>query len=89
MDSVVSLKEYNELKSIMLDIKEMVSTLVNQDRQELLTPKEVCKILKIGRSTYQRYVDAGVLEQIQIGKNNSRAYVKRLELERLIDEGKL
>ena len=88
-DDTISLKEYKELKSIVLDIREMVSKLVDQSVQELLTPKEVCEILKIGRSTYQRYADAGIFKQIQIGNNNSRVYVKRLEIERLIDEGKI
>lgn len=88
-NDTISLKEYNELKSIALDIKEMLSRLVNEAGKELLTPKEVCEILKIGRSTYQRYVDAGIFDQIQIGHNNSRVYVRRLEIEKLIDEGKI
>lgn len=47
-NDTISLKEYNDLKSIVLDIKEMVSRLVNEAGKELLTPKEVCEILKIG-----------------------------------------
>jgi hypothetical protein len=84
---------YNELKSIMLDTNEKISKvysiLTDEAGKKLLTPKEVCGILKIGRSTYQRYVDAGIIEQIHIGNNNSRVYVKRSEIERLIDEGKI
>lgn len=89
MNDTISLNNYIELKSIILQVREMVSKLVDQAGQELLTPKEVCEILKIGRSTYQRYVDAGIFEQIHIGNNNSRVYVKRVEIERLIDEGKI
>ena len=83
---------YNELKSIMLDTNEKISKvysiLTDEAGKELLTPKEVCEILKIGRSTYQRCVNAGIIVQSHIGSNNSRAYVKRSEIERLIDEGK-
>lgn len=77
------------MKSIMLDIREKVSALVDEAKKELLTPNEVCQRLKIGRSTYQRYVDAGIIKQIHIGNNNSRAFVERSEIERLIDEGKV
>ena len=93
MGDTISRREYNELKSILLDTNEKVSKvyakLVDEAGKELLTPNEICRMLKVGRSTYQRYVDAGIIEQIHIGNNNSRVYVKRSEIERLIDEGKI
>lgn len=82
--------DWNELKSMILEIGEGVKKLTDAANEELLTPTEVCRILKISRNTYQRYIDAKVFGQIKVGKNkNSRVFVKRSELERLIDEGKM
>lgn len=82
--------EWNELKSIVLEIREGVRRLTDEAGKELLTPTEICKILKISRNTYQNYVNDGVFEQVRIGKNkNSRVFVKRSDIERLIDEGKI
>jgi hypothetical protein len=74
----------------LMNIEEGVSKLVDEAGKELLTPNEVCKMLKISRNTYQNYVNDKVFEQIRIDKNkNSRVFVKRSEIERLIDEGKI
>lgn len=81
--------EWNELKSIILEIKEGVEKLADAAGKELLTPTEICKMLKISRGTYQGYANAGVFEQIRIGKTkNSRVFVKRSDIERLIAEGR-
>jgi hypothetical protein len=85
----ITRNEWNKLMSVVMDTNEKVTKLQDEAGKKLLTPKEVCEILKIGRSTYQRYVDAGIIEQIHLGKNNSRAFVKRAEIERLLDEGKI
>ena len=83
-------REYNELKGILIDIRNKVTILVNAAEKELLTPAEVCKMLKIGRTTYQRHVENGVFDQVRIDKErNGKVYVRRSEIERLIDEGKL
>lgn len=76
----------DRLFSVLLDIQEKVTKLVKDKEKELLTPKEVQQMLKIGQTTYQRYVKNEVFEQIKIG---GKAYVKRSEIERLIDEGKI
>lgn len=82
--------EWNELKSIVLEIKEGVKKLTDEAGKEMLTPAEVCKILKISRNTYQNYVNGGIFEQTRIGKNkNSRVLVKRSDIERLMGEGKI
>ena len=84
------MNEWNELKSIMLEIREGVKKLTDEAEKELLTPTEVCKMLKISRNTYQNYVNSKIFEQTRIGKNkNGRVLVKRSDLERLIDEGKI
>lgn len=82
-------RKYNELKSLLLEVKQMLTELLKQNQKQLLTPKEVCALLHISRSTYQRYVDSGIIEQIRIGGNNSRAYVERCHIERLVEEGKI
>ena len=83
-------KEWNKHNSLLLEIYEMLSKLVKASGEELLTPTEVCKMLKIGRSTYTRYVESGVFEQVRLkAGNNSRVYVKRSEINRLIEEGKI
>lgn len=82
--------DWNELKSIVLEIREGIQKLTNAVDKELITPTEVCRMLKIGRGTYRSYVKQGVFEQIKIGQNkNSRAFVKRSDIERLIDEGRI
>lgn len=89
-DIVISAKEWNKAQSMLADIQEKVTKLLKEKEKELLTPGEVCKMLKIGRSTYQRYIHTNVFEQIQPKKgSNNKVYVKRSEIERLIDEGRL
>lgn len=82
------ISKFDELKSILLDTQDKISQLATALEKELLTPKEVCEMLKISRDTYQRYVKKGVLNQVQVDKGKRR-YVKRSELEKLIAEGKL
>lgn len=88
METMISIpaKEWNKAQSMLIDIQEKVTKLLKDKENELLTPTEICKMLKIGRNTYQRYVDNGVIEQKKI---KGKAYVKRSEIERLIDEGSL
>ncbi|MBF0577711.1 helix-turn-helix domain-containing protein [Dysgonomonas sp. GY617] len=79
-------KEWNELKSQILKLDEKVSYLVSEKQKETLSPKEVQKLLNIGKSTYIRYLDHKVFEQKKI---KGKAYVLRSEIERLIAEGKI
>lgn len=87
-------KEWNKAQSMLIDIQEKVTKLLKDKENELLTPNEVCKMLKISRNTYQRYVDDKIFTQIHLipfdkkGKN-TKAFVKRSQIERLIDEGSL
>lgn len=78
-------KQYNEIKSLLLNLDEKVSYLVAEKLKDKLTPKEVQEMLGIGKSTYQRYVKTGVFEQKKI---KGKAYVLRSEIERLKEEGK-
>lgn len=86
----ISAKEWNKTQSMLIDIQEKVTKLLQEKEKELLTPSEVCQMLKISRNTYQRYIRKNVFAQIQLDKgNNSKVYVKRSEIERLIAAGKL
>lgn len=82
--------QYNKLFSKLLEMDERqkrIEEKLDADiSKELLTPKEVQEILKIGKTTYQRYVDDKVFTQIKIV---GKAYVERAEIERLIEEGKI
>ncbi len=79
-------KNWNELKSMVLEIRGSVSKLVDEASKELLTPNEICKILKISRNTFQNYINRNVFEYSKV---EGKVYVKRSEIERLIDEGKI
>ena len=83
-------RQWNEMQSRIMDIQEKVSKLADEAGKELLTPNEICKMLKISRNTYQNYVNDKVFEQVRIDKSkNSRVFVKRSDIERLIEEGKI
>lgn len=86
----VDAKEWNELKSILFDLRDKLNRLTADAEKDLLTPSEVCGILKIGRNTFQKYVRTGIFDSIKINnKNNGRVYVKRSQLQKLIDEGRI
>ena len=79
-------KKYNKLLSIALENNAMLKKLTAEKEKELLSPKEVQEILKIGKSTYQRYDNNKVFKQIKI---EGKAYVLRSDIEKLIEEGKI
>jgi response regulator of citrate/malate metabolism len=86
----VPLNEWNEQQSLLKEISEQVKQLASKEQKELMTPKEVCEMLKIGRSTFERYMNAGYFEVVQVSKKKySKKLVKRSELEKLINSGKL
>jgi response regulator of citrate/malate metabolism len=84
----VPLNEWNELKALVKDTSNQVRELTGREQKELLTPKEVCSILKIGRTTFERYMNDGVFEVVKVNKQKySKNYVKRSHLEELIKNG--
>lgn len=82
----ISRNEWNEVKSILHKIQEDVNHIKAEYEKELLTPREVQGILKIGKTTYQRYIDNKVFSQIKI---EGKAYVERSEIRKLIENGKI
>ena len=84
----VPMTEWNEQKALIKDISEQLRSLTGKEQKELLTPKEVCEVLKIARSTFDRYMNNGVFEVIKVNKQKySKSYVKRSHLEELIKNG--
>ena len=83
----IPLSEWNDTRSKINDLTKAVQSLTNREGNELLTPKEVCEMLKIGRTTYQRYILNGTLTPIKFNKEKySKVYVKRAEIEEMINE---
>lgn len=86
----VPLSEWNEQKAIIKEMAEQVRALTSKEQKELLTANEVCGMLKISRSTYERYVNDGIIEVSKVNrKKYSKNYVRRAHLEDLIRNGKL
>lgn len=86
----VPAQEWNETKALLKTISEKLARITDQEEKELLTPKEVCERLKIGRSTFQRYIANGELEPIKVSrKKYSKIYVRRAEIEQKLNEGKI
>lgn len=86
----VPAQEWMETKAILRDMAEKLKKLTDKEEKELMTPKEVCEFLKIGRMTFERYKNDAVFEVVRVNtKKYSKVYVKRSELERLIKEGVL
>lgn len=81
-------KQYYEIKSLLLEIKEDISVIKAVKPKERLTPDEVQKMLNIGKSTYQRYIKDGKVFT-QHKTTTGRAYVLRSDIEKLIAEGKI
>lgn len=86
----VPLNEWNEQKALLREIGEQVRALNSKELKELMTASEVCEMLKISRSTYERYVNEGVIEISKVNKKKySKNYVRRSHLEDLIRNGKV
>ncbi len=84
----IPLSEWNQQKAILHEMAEQIKALTHREQKELLTPKEVCQILKIGRVTFERYKNDGKIEVLKINRAKySKVYVKRSHLEDLIKQG--
>jgi len=84
----VPANEWNDLKTMVKNTLDQVRELTGREQKELLTPKEVCEILKIGRTTFERYMNDSVFEVVRVNKAKySKVYVKRSHLEDLINRG--
>lgn len=83
----VPMQEWNETRAMIKDLSKTVAGMANKEEKELLTPKEVCEMLKIGRTTFQRYLANGDLEPVRINKKKySRIYIRRTDITRLLEQ---
>lgn len=84
----IGLDEWNKLTATVSQMAESVKQMTAKEDKELLTPREVCERLKIGRSTYERYKANGILEVTRVNRRKySKNYVSRAHLEKLINDG--
>ncbi|HCT31511.1 MAG TPA: hypothetical protein DIW31_12480 [Bacteroidales bacterium] len=80
--------EWNEARALLMSLNEKVNELVDKAHKDMLTPKEVCAMLKIGRTTYDRYVREGIITTTRISnKKYSKVLVKRGDIETLVKNG--
>ena len=80
-------EEWEETRNMIAEIAQTVKD--NADgNSEILKSKDVCKMLKIGRATFDRLKEKGVLPVYRIGKAGNW-YCKKSELMRIIHDGKL
>ena len=85
----ISIQEYQELKSLVIENNSMLKKLTAVTEKELLTPKEVCEILKISRDTFQRYADKKLFALVKLDGKGSGVRVERAKIEKLIEAGKV
>ena len=71
----VSKSEWEKLLNTMDELNDKISKLVTKHDKELLTKKEVMQLLKIGRTTLDRYIDEGILSEVKLDKGK-RGYIK-------------
>ncbi|MDR1504463.1 MAG: helix-turn-helix domain-containing protein [Prevotella sp.] len=79
----------DRLLSAVMRLEEGMNRLLSVGDQETVSPKEVCCLLKISRSTYRRYVDGGLIKEIQPGGKGTKVLVPLSGIEHLLKEGKI
>lgn len=86
----VPLQEWNETKAMIKSLSDAVASMTQKEEKELLTPKEVCEILKIGRTTFQRYLSNGDLIPVKVNrKKYSKILIRRSDITSLIENPEL
>jgi len=83
----ITQKQWEENQAMLKYICDKVSEISGKEQKEMLTTKEVMKVLKIGATTIQRYIVNGTLNPIRINKlKYSKVLFKREDIEKLINE---
>lgn len=81
--------EWREVTATVKAMNQKVDSLISERNKELLTPKEVCEMLKIGRTTFDRYVSEGLIAPERISKKKySKVLVRRSDIEAGLSEGR-
>jgi predicted DNA-binding transcriptional regulator AlpA len=85
----IPLTEWREVTATLKAMSQKVDSLLNERNRELLTPKEVCEMLKIGRTTFDRYVSEGLIMPERISKKKySKVLIRRTDIEAGLKEGR-
>ena len=82
----VPVSEWNETKNQIAQIVEMLKENADSN-SEFLTPKQTCEMLNVGRATFERHKNSGLLPVYSIA-GTKRKYTKKSEVLRLLHEGK-
>lgn len=86
----VPLSEWNELKALLTETRDLLLAQSGQRKNDLLTPAEVCRMLDISRSTFERLADSGVIPTIKLQRRKyTKVQVKRSDIDRLLKQGDL
>jgi len=79
--------EWDKVVRTLENLQENISSLISKDAKEYLTKKEVMNILKIGRTTLDRYIEEGFLHEVRLGKG-TRGYIKQSEINEIMGKAK-
>jgi len=77
---MVPSEEWDKVVTTLEKMNNNLSGLMSKNVKEYLTKKEVMSILKIGRTTLDRYIEEGFLHEVKLGKG-TRGYIKQSELD--------
>ncbi|QXP68956.1 helix-turn-helix domain-containing protein [Polaribacter sp. R2A056_3_33] len=77
---MVPKEEWDKVVTTLEKMNNNISGLMSKNVKEYLTKKEVMSILKIGRTTLDRYIEEGFLHEVKLGKG-TRGYIKQSELD--------
>ena len=77
---MITTMQFNELKSELASIREQLGT---KQPDEILTSKEVMKLLKISRNSYNRMKEEGTIKVYML---RGKLYSKRSEILQVLDE---
>ena len=80
--------EWDKVVSTLERLQSNISSLLKKDTKEYLTKKEVMNILKIGRTTLDRYIEEELLHEVKLGKG-TRGYIKQSEIDELMGKTSL
>lgn len=79
--------EWDKVVRTLENLQENISSLISKDAKEYLTKKEVMSLLKIGRTTLDRYIEEGLLHEVRLGKG-TRGYIRQSEINEIMGKTK-
>ena len=73
-------EEWDKVVNTLERMSNNLSGLMSKNVKEYLTKKEVMSVLKIGRTTLDRYIEEGFLHEVKLGEG-TRGYIKQSEID--------